>query len=107
MRLRKRATLKTANGQPAEISRICRGKLLDTFQKLAVVLDLTAEAAERPGKFERHAELGARLAIFRARVGVGETSPRLAIELAHFGEELRHSVLEDLGFRPHEKRLEP
>jgi hypothetical protein len=84
---------------PAEISPSARRQLLAILRRLAAVLQLTAEAAERAGKLEHHALLDARLAIFRARVEAGETGALLARALAEFGEEFNAFITLDLGFR--------
>lgn len=84
---------------PTEVALSARGQLLAIFRRLAAVLELTAAIAESAGKVERHATLCARLAIFRARVDAGETSPRLATALADFGEEFRAFITVELGFR--------
>jgi len=82
-----------------EIAPGARGQLLAIFRRLAVVLELTAPIADGAGKSDRHAMLCARLAIFRARVVAGDTSPRLAAALADFGAEFKAFVTVELGFR--------
>lgn len=82
-----------------EITPSARGQMLAIFRRLAAVLELTAPIAHSAGKSERHATLCARLAIFRARLEAGETSPRLATALADFGEEFRLFITVELGFR--------
>lgn len=83
----------------AAISPSARGQLLAVFRRLAAVLQLTAATAATVGKGEGHADLVARLAIFRARVEAGEASPRLAASLAEFGAEFKAFVVVELGFR--------
>ena len=82
---------------PAAISPTTR--LLVILRRLAAVLQLTAELAQRAGKLERHASLDAQLAIFRARIEAGETSALLAMALADFGQEFKAFITLDLGFR--------
>jgi hypothetical protein len=84
---------------PTEIAPGARGPLLGIFRRLAAVLELTAPIARSAGKSERHATLCARLAIFRARVQAGDTSPLLAMALADFGEEFKEFITVELGFR--------
>jgi hypothetical protein len=84
---------------PAAISPMARRQLLVILRRLAAVLQLTAELAQRAGKLEHHASLDAQLAIFRARVEAGETSALLAMALADFGQEFRAFITLDLGFR--------
>jgi hypothetical protein len=76
-----------------------REQLLDTFLRLAAVLQLTAQLAQSRGKAEQHAALGARLAIFRARVEAGQAGPLLAASLAQFGVEYKKFVEVELGWR--------
>jgi hypothetical protein len=83
----------------AAISPMARRQLLVILRRLAAVLQLTAELAQRAGKLEHHASLDAQLAIFRARVEAGETSALLAMALADFGQELKAFITLDLGFR--------
>ena len=71
---------------------------LAVFRRLAAVLDLTAGMAASAGQAERHAALGARLAILRARVAAGETTTRLVTTLAEFGQEFKSFIAHDLGF---------
>ena len=93
------ASSHSAPAGDAAISPSARGQLLAVFRRLAAVLQLTAATATTLGKAESHAELVARLAIFRARVEAGEASPRLAASLAEFGKEFKAFVLVELGFR--------
>ena len=85
---------------PTALSPSARRQLLGVFRRLAAVLHMTAQSAESAGKLERHAALGARLAIFRARVEAGATSPLLATELADFGQDFKNFITVELGFRP-------
>jgi len=84
--------------RPGELSRDACEHLLVIFRRLAVVLELTAETARTAGKLEHHAALGARLAVFRARVEAGERSGRLGAALAQFGEAFETFHFE-LGYR--------
>ncbi len=88
--------------QPAssvELTPNARGQLLAIFRRLAAVLQLTVGVAQRAGKLEQHAALGARLAVFRARVEAGDGSGSLATALSEFGAEFKAFVIVDLGFR--------
>ena len=85
--------------RPVEISPPVRGQLLAIFGRLAVILELTAATAQTAGKFEHHAALDAKLAVFKARVEAGETSRRLAAALADFGEEFKTFIHSELGIR--------
>jgi hypothetical protein len=76
-----------------------REQLLDTFLRLAAVLQLTVQVAQSRGKADQHAALGARLAIFRARVEAGEAGPLLADSLARFGVEYKRFVEVELEWR--------
>jgi hypothetical protein len=84
---------------PTETAPSARGQLLGIFRRLAAVLELTAQVAQTAGKLERHAALCTRLAVFRARVEAGDSSPRLATALAEFGEEFKAFITVELGFR--------
>ena len=91
-----------ANGSSTcrgEMSPVGRAQLLAVFRRLAAVLQLTAQIAQIAGKREQHAELEARLAIFRARVEAGAAGARLALALADFGREFEAFITEDLGCR--------
>src|SRR6185295_10701419 len=71
----------------SKVSPSTREQLLDTFLRLAAVLQLTTQVAQTRGKAAPHAALEARLAIFRARVEAGEAGTLLAESLARFGDE--------------------
>ena len=73
---------------------------LAVFRRLATVLDLTAEIAASIGQAERHAALGARLAVLRARVAAGDSTTRLVTTLAEFGQEFKSFIAHDLHFGP-------
>jgi hypothetical protein len=83
----------------AEISPTARRQLLVILRRMAAILQLTSELAQRAGKLEQHASLDAQLAIFRARVEAGETSALLAMALTDFGQEFKAFIMLDLGFR--------
>ena len=76
-----------------------REQLLDTFLRLAAVLQLTTRVARARGKAYQHAALEARLAIFRARVEAGEAGSLLAESLVRFGDEYKKFVEVELGWR--------
>jgi hypothetical protein len=84
---------------PPRIPPNARGKLLRLLERLAVVLQLTAEMARTAGKLEQHAALGARLAIFKARVQAGQTGQLLALALNEFAQEYATFIRVDLGCR--------
>ena len=88
-----------ASTSPAEISPTARRQPLVILRRLAAVLQLTTELAQRAGKLEHHASLEAQLAIFRARVEAGESSALFATALADFGQEFNAFIALDLGFR--------
>ena len=81
------------------VSPSTREQLLDTFLRLAAVLQLTTQAAKTRGKPEQHAALEACLAIFRARVEAGEAGPLLAESLTRFGDEYKRFIEVELGWR--------
>ena len=85
---------------PARIPPSARGRLLRVLDRLAVVLQLTVGMAQTAGKLEHHAALGARLAIFRARVQAGQTGQLLALALNQFAQEFATFIRVDLGCRP-------
>jgi hypothetical protein len=66
---------------------------------LARVLQQTAELALASGNAEQHAWLGARLAVFRARLEAGDTGPLVAIGLTQFGQEFNDLISVKLGRR--------
>jgi DNA-binding GntR family transcriptional regulator len=76
-----------------------REQLLETFLRLAAVLQLTAQAAQARGMEEQHAALEACLAIFRARVEAGEAGSLLAESLARFGDEYKRFIEVELAWR--------
>jgi hypothetical protein len=84
---------------PPEISPTARRQLLVVLRRMAAVLQLTAELAQRAGKLEQHALLDAQLAILRARVEAGETNALLAMALTDFGQEFKAFIMLDLRFR--------
>ena len=84
---------------PGRIPPSARERLLRILERLAVVLQLTAEMARTAGKLEHHSALGARLAIFRARVQAGQTGQLLAMALNQFAQEYATFVRVDLGCR--------
>ncbi|HSC63109.1 MAG TPA: hypothetical protein VLD35_05695 [Caldimonas sp.] len=88
-----------SSARPESLSPAARAQLLGVFRRLAAVLQMTAQIAHDAGKGERHAALGARLAIFQARVEAGDTGARLALALADFGRELEAFITTDLGCR--------
>jgi hypothetical protein len=75
-----------------------RGHPLVVFRRLAAILDLTSEIARSSGESAHHAALAARLAILRARVESGQTSPLLAAAIAEFGREFKSFIAVHLGF---------
>lgn len=89
----------TSSPSPADISPTARRQLLAILRRLAAVLQLTVDLAQRAGKSEHHASLDARLAILRARVEAGETSALLAMALDDFGQEFKAFITLDLGVR--------
>ena len=89
----------SSSTSPAAISPTARRHLLVILRRLAALLQLTAERAQRAGELEQHASLDAQLAILRARVEAGETSALLAMALADFGQEFKAFIMLDLGFR--------
>ena len=91
------AALENASAAAPAISPSMRGPLLGMFRRLAAILQMTAQVAQRTGHLERHAALAARLAIFRARVQAGETGTALALALADFGQEFASFISIDLG----------
>jgi hypothetical protein len=84
---------------PARIPESARGRLLRLLERLAVVLQLTAQMAQSAGKLDHHAALGARLAIFRARLQAGQSGPLLALALNKFAQEYATFIRVDLGCR--------
>jgi DNA-binding GntR family transcriptional regulator len=81
-----------------KVSPSTREQLLETFLRLAAVLELTTQAAQARGKADQHAALEACLAIFRARVEAGEAGSMLAESLARFGDDYRTFIEVELGW---------